>query len=83
MTQSALTTNREWNTKIVSAEQGEYTQDVLAEFEQLWDSSYALPYEKFIDQYSESYVRNKVIRKQKDLLRICRSFGSMVRKKLS
>ena len=69
MTQSALTTNREWNTKIVSAEQGEYTQDVLAEFEQLWDSSYALPYEKFIDQYSESYVRNKVIRKQKEIAR--------------
>ena len=69
MTQSALTTNREWNTKIVSAEQGEYTQNVLAEFEQLWDSSYALPYEKFIDQYSESYVRNKVIRKQKEIAR--------------
>ena len=69
MTQSALTTNREWNTKIVSAEQGEYTQDVLAEFEQLWDSSHALPYEKFIDQYSESYVRNKVIRKQKEIAR--------------
>ena len=25
MTLSALTTNREWNTKIVSTEQGEYT----------------------------------------------------------
>ena len=69
MTQSALTTNREWNTKIVSAEQGEYAQDVLAEFEQLWDSPYALPYEKFIDKYSESYVCNKVIRKQKEIAR--------------
>ena len=37
MTLSALTTNREWNTKIVSTEQGEYTQSVVAEFEQLWN----------------------------------------------
>ena len=29
MTLSALTTNREWNTKIVSTEQGEYTQNVV------------------------------------------------------
>ena len=33
MTLSALTTNREWNTKIVSTEQGEYTQNIVAEFE--------------------------------------------------
>ena len=29
MTSSALTTNREWNTKIVSTEQGEYTHNVV------------------------------------------------------
>lgn len=29
MTLSALTTNQEWNTKIVSAEQGEYTQNII------------------------------------------------------
>ena len=67
MTQSALTTNREWNTKIVSVETGEYVQDVLAEFERLWSSPYTLEYEKFIDKYSEAYIRNKVIRKQKEI----------------
>lgn len=36
VTQSALTTNKEWNTKIVSTEQGEYAKDILREFENLW-----------------------------------------------
>lgn len=43
MTSSALTTNREWNTKIVSTEQGEYTHNVVEEFDQLWNSEQALP----------------------------------------
>ena len=29
VTQTALTTNKEWNKKIVSTKQGEYTQDIL------------------------------------------------------
>lgn len=65
MTQSALTTNREWNTKIVSTKQGEYARDVLVEFDHLWNSPYALKYVDFIDSYSEQYIQNKVIRKQK------------------
>lgn len=36
MTLSELTTNREWNTKIVSKEQCEYTQNVMTEFNHLW-----------------------------------------------
>lgn len=43
MTSSALTTNREWNTKIVSTEQGEYTHNVVEEFDQLWNSEQVLP----------------------------------------
>lgn len=46
MTLSALTTNREWNTKIVSTEQGEYTQNVVAEFEQLWNAKQSLIFEE-------------------------------------
>lgn len=65
MTLSALTTNREWNTKIVSTEQGEYARDILVEFEHLWNSEFALDYERFIDRYSEAYVKQKVIEKQK------------------
>lgn len=69
MTLSALTTNREWNTKIVSAEQGEYAQNVVAEFEQLWNAQQSLPFEQFIESYTEVYIKNKVIQKQKEIAR--------------
>ncbi len=32
MTSKAITENREWNTKIVSTEQGEVAQEILNEF---------------------------------------------------
>ena len=67
MTLSALTTNREWNTKIVSTEQGEYTQNVVAEFNQLWNAKQSLPFEQFIDAYTDIYTKNKIIQKQKKL----------------
>lgn len=69
MTSSALTTNREWNTKIVSTEQGEYTHNVVEEFDQLWNSEQVLPFEEFIERYTDTYTRNKVIQKQKKLAR--------------
>ena len=67
MTLSALTTNREWNTKIVSTEQGEYTQNVVAEFEQLWNAQKSLLFEQFIEAYTNIYMKNKIIRKQKEI----------------
>ena len=64
MTSSALTTNREWNTKIVSTEQGEYTHNVVEEFDQLWNSEQVLPFEEFIERYTENkhIVNSKYIR---------------------
>ena len=59
MTLSALTTNREWNTKIVSTEQGEYTQNIVAEFENLWNAQQSLPFEQFIEAYTNIYIKNK------------------------
>ena len=55
ITSAALTSSREWNTKLVSAEQGEVAEQILAEYRQLWSSKYALRYEDFIEQYSEQY----------------------------
>ena len=69
MTLSALTTNREWNTKIVSAEQGEYTQNIAAELEQLWNAERSLDFEQFIDSYTDVYTKNKIIQKQKQIAR--------------
>lgn len=62
MTLNALTKNREWNTKIVSTEQGEYTEEILNEFNELWNSKYTHSYEDFIEEYTTNY---EVIKKQR------------------
>lgn len=62
MTLSALTTNKEWNTSLVSTEQGEYAQQVLDEFSELWNSQYTSAYEEFIERYRLHY---EVVKKQK------------------
>ena len=64
MTMSALTTNKEWNTRIVSTENGEYVLDIVAEFEDLWDSPYAQAYDDFIEQYK---IRYEIIKKQRKI----------------
>lgn len=66
LTLSALTTNREWNSKLVSTGEGEYAQNILNEFNELWNSSYSLSYDKFIDEYRTLY---KQIALQKELAR--------------
>ena len=38
LTLSALTKNREWNTRVVSTDQGEYVGDLMAEVTDMWDS---------------------------------------------
>ena len=38
ITSAALTSNREWNTKLISTEQGEVAKEIVAEFNQLWNS---------------------------------------------
>lgn len=65
MTLSAITRNKEWNTKIVSTEQGELTQAVLQEFDELWKDEHSLAFEDFIDSYRQEYLNEKIIRKQK------------------
>lgn len=65
MTLSAVTRNREWNTKIVSTEQGEIAQDILGEFEELWNSPTTQDYSDFIEEYTQNYLREKMIRKQR------------------
>lgn len=64
MTLSALTTNKEWNTRLVSTEQGEYVQQVLDEFGELWESQYTSAYEEFIERYRLNY---ELVKKQKKI----------------
>lgn len=64
ITSAALTKNKEWNTKIVSTEQGEIAQEIVKEFYQLWDSKYALFYDDFYENYKQKY---EIIKKQREI----------------
>lgn len=55
LTMTALTRNKEWNTRIISTEKGEYAEQILKEFHALWNSDRTQPYEDFIDQYRTVY----------------------------
>ena len=66
MTKTALTTNREWNTKIVSTEQGEMAIEIIDEFNDLWTSEYATDYDEFIENYKEKF---KIIKHQREVAR--------------
>ncbi|MDD7283851.1 MAG: phospholipase D-like domain-containing protein, partial [Clostridium sp.] len=64
MTKSALTVNREWNTKVISTEQGEIAREIISEYETLWNSEYAIEFDGFYDAYKEQY---EVIKQQKQI----------------
>ncbi|BBF43155.1 DNA/RNA helicase of DEAD/DEAH box family [Lachnospiraceae bacterium KM106-2] len=62
MTLSALTKNKEWNTKIVSTKQGEYAKEILNEFYGLWKQ--AKPLEEWIDTYTKVYEQHRQMLRQ-------------------
>lgn len=66
ITEYALTSNKEWNTKIVSTEQGEVAKEIVAEFNDLWNSEYALNFNKFYDKYTQAY---KIVKEQQRIAR--------------
>lgn len=66
ITSAALTRNQEWNTKLVSTEQGEMAREIVAEFNRLWNSEYALEFNEFYESYKEQY---KIIKHQRDIAR--------------
>lgn len=66
MTSAALTINREWNTKLISTDQGEMAQDIVNEFEELWNSPHSLTFDAFYENYRERY---EIIRHQRAIAR--------------
>lgn len=64
MTKSALTTNREWNTRVVSTERGQVAKEILKEFNALWFSEHALDFEDFYEAYKEKY---RIIKRQREI----------------
>ena len=74
LTQDALTRNMEWNTRLVSTDQGELVNSVLDEFEKLWnDPECTRPYsqvkEDYRRQYKERLLLNKMVEEQKNIVR--------------
>lgn len=64
ITSTALTSNREWNTRLISTEKGMMAQEIVAEFKELWNSPHALPFDKFYENYKERYA---IIKHQREI----------------
>ena len=65
MTERALAVNKEWNTKLISTEDGEMYKNITSEFEKLWnDSEHTSAYDDCIENYRTSF---EVIKKQKKI----------------
>ncbi|XQY93779.1 DEAD/DEAH box helicase [Metabacillus sp. HB246100] len=65
ITQSALKSNIEWNLEIISKDQGGFIQNILKEYNHLWESS-EIADDKFISRYREflDTISSKKIRQQ-------------------
>ncbi len=64
LTLKALTVNKEWNTKIVSTENGEIAKAILSEAEELWSSPDTHSYASIRESYREEY---EIARKQREI----------------
>lgn len=59
-----MTVNKEWNTKLISTESGEIAEEIVDEFQNLWNSEYALPYDDFYEVYKERY---NIVKHQREI----------------
>lgn len=64
LTGKALTCNREWNTKLLSAKDGEMAEQILREFEELWNSEHAKDFADIYERYKERY---QIIKHQREI----------------
>ena len=64
ITSAALTSNREWNTKLVSTEQGELAGEIVEEFYELWSSPFTYKFEDFYEEYKARY---EIIKRQREM----------------
>lgn len=64
ITKTALTSNREWNTRFISTEKGEIAKTILDEFNELWNSEFTLNFDEFFEIYKERY---QIIKKQREI----------------
>ena len=50
--------------RLISTEQGEVAKEIVAEFNELWNSKYALSFDDFYENYKERY---KIIKHQREI----------------
>ncbi len=67
LTKNALTVNKEWNARLISTGEGEFRENIMSEFMNLWESERTKPYGGFFEDYSIRYRESKT---QKDLVRM-------------
>ncbi len=59
LTSAALTTNKEWNTRIVLRPEGRLAEEVKTEFENLWNSEFSQSItDSVINSYSQEYKQH-------------------------
>ena len=61
MTQTALTTNMEWNTALITTEHGAMAKAIVNEFEALWNDEASKDYAQIGKLYRKQYERKKQI----------------------
>lgn len=61
LTLSAITRNKEWNTKLISTGHGEVINEILQEFNELYYSENALTYDQFAKSYEQEYKQLKLV----------------------
>ena len=65
ITSAALTIKKEWNTKLISTEHCEMAEEIVAEFNRLWNSKYSLSFDDFYENY---YARYSIIKHQREIV---------------
>ncbi|MFK9090709.1 DEAD/DEAH box helicase [Bacillus salipaludis] len=74
ITQSALKSNIEWNVEIITKEHGRFIQDVLKEYDGLWDMSaeadqaFISRYEEFLKSLKNTQNKHKLIYENKQYI---------------
>ncbi len=71
--------NMEWNTKMVSTGQGEMIQDIVTEFERIWNAEECTKeYDEFIEEYRKRFEEKKLFEKMVSSKRNCeKGIGSV------
>lgn len=62
LTVKAMSTNQEWNVRVLSTKEGDFARQTLQEFESLWNSEASEDFDTFIDAYTAEYEENRRVR---------------------